>query len=140
MIAVRDFSYAFNRNHLCRDMILHLILFSRHDDPSFPLGKETKFYTEMLKTTHVSPVREPSTYLQLRREFRRLAPDLEDLDENKAVDEIRRWARLQAHGMLNNMTFEENGTLSSKEESGKEDVNAEVLEAAATLMSMSKQA
>lgn len=92
MIAVRDFSYAFNRNHLCRDMILHLILFSRHNDQNFTLEKETKFYTEMLKKTDLSPVNQPNAYLQVRREFRRLAPDLEGLDEDKAANEISRWA------------------------------------------------
>ncbi|KAI9643254.1 hypothetical protein NHQ30_007870 [Ciborinia camelliae] len=93
MIAVRDLSYAFNRNHLCRDMVRHIILFSRHDDQDFPLGREAKFYTEILKTVELSPVHEPKTYLQVRREFRRLAPDLEDLNENRAAEELNRWAR-----------------------------------------------
>ncbi|RAL62053.1 hypothetical protein DID88_002540 [Monilinia fructigena] len=91
-IAVRDFSYAFNRNHLCRDMVLHLILFSRHNDEDFTLEKEAKFYSEMLKKTNLGPANQPNTYLQVRREFRRLAPDLEGLDEDKAAKEISRWA------------------------------------------------
>ncbi|KAM0143913.1 hypothetical protein ACHAP3_001179 [Botrytis cinerea] len=93
MIGVRDLSYAFNRNLLCRDIVRHLILFSRYDDKIFTLGKATKICTDMLKITNLSPVCQPDIYLQVRREFCRLAPDLEDLDEDEAEAELDRWAR-----------------------------------------------
>ncbi|KAF7876680.1 hypothetical protein EAF04_001765 [Stromatinia cepivora] len=106
MIAVRDLSYAFNRNYLCRDMVRHLISFSRHDDKDFTLGKEAKFYTEILKNTELSPVRQPMIYLQVRREFCFRAPDLENLDEDEAVAEINRWASWGGHGLPDNTDAE----------------------------------
>ncbi|ESZ97835.1 hypothetical protein SBOR_1780 [Sclerotinia borealis F-4128] len=103
MTAVRDLSYAFNRNHLCRDMVRHLMLFSRHDDEQFTLENEAKFYTEVLKKVDLSPVRQPKVYLQVRREFRRLAPDLDDLDENRAAAELDRWASWEIPRFCDNM-------------------------------------
>ncbi|KAJ8063930.1 hypothetical protein OCU04_007779 [Sclerotinia nivalis] len=106
MIAVRDLSYAFNRNYLCRDVVRHLISFSRHDDKEFTLGKETKFYTEILKNTDLSPVRQPMIYLQVRREFCFRAPDLEDLDEGEAMAELNRWASWGLNGVPDNKDAE----------------------------------
>ncbi|KAB8293333.1 hypothetical protein EYC80_007657 [Monilinia laxa] len=156
-IAVRDFSYAFNRNHLCRDMVLHLILFSRHNDEDFTLEKEAKFYTEMLKKTNLSPVNQPNTYLQVRREFRRLAPDLEGLDEDKAAREISRWASWRINAVpVSTDSAKKNGDLGQKDGlvhaqgmdfnendngdvSAKDEEEADTIEAARILMSMSTQ-
>ncbi|KAF7918751.1 uncharacterized protein EAE97_011846 [Botrytis byssoidea] len=97
MVAVRDLSYAFNRNFLCRDIVRHLILFSRYEDKVFTLGNATKLCTDILKITKLSPVRQPEMYLQIRREFCRLAPDLENLDEDEAEAELDQWARWGHH-------------------------------------------
>ncbi|KAA8566201.1 hypothetical protein EYC84_008802 [Monilinia fructicola] len=136
MIAVRDFS---------------------HNDQNFTLEKETKFYTEMLKKTDLSPVNQPNAYLQVRREFRRLAPDLEGLDEDKAANEISRWASwrvnsvpdsadsaikngnlVQNHGSVHargmDLSEDDNGDASAKDEE-----ETEMFQAARILMSMSTQ-
>lgn len=102
MTAVRDLSYTFIRNYLCRDMVRHLILFSRHDDQDFTLEKETRFYTKMLQNTKLNPISQPEVYLQVRREFCRLAPDLDDLDENEAKEELNRWASWGSHKIWGN--------------------------------------
>ncbi|TGO47301.1 hypothetical protein BCON_0284g00030 [Botryotinia convoluta] len=158
MLAVRDLSYAFNRNLLCRDIVRHLILFSRYDDKVFTLGKATKLCTDILKITNLSPVRQPDMYLQIRREFCRLAPDLENLDEDEAEAELDRWARWGHHetpvvtglGIRQSAQGQDDDpaspeSMNANVENGGEVISvrvaaeAEIFQAAKTLISMSTQ-
>ncbi|TGO17649.1 hypothetical protein BPAE_0416g00030 [Botrytis paeoniae] len=158
MLAVRDLSYAFNRNFLCRDIVRHLILFSRYDDKVFTLGKATKLCTDILKLTKLSPVRQPDMYLQIRREFCRLAPDLENLDEDEAKAELDRWAswghyetqvntglgtgqsaQVQDDELLSPESMNANVENSGEVTSVKNAAKAEIFEAAKALISMSSQ-
>ncbi|TGO31704.1 hypothetical protein BHYA_0428g00030 [Botrytis hyacinthi] len=158
MVAVRDLSYAFNRNFLCRDIVRHLILFSRYEDKVFTLGKATKLCTDILKITKLSPVRQPDMYLQVRREFCRLAPDVENLDEDEAEAELDRWARWGHHetrvitgprirqaaqggddDSVSSESMNANVENSQEVSSVKNAAEAEIFEAAKALISMSTQ-
>ncbi|KAF7912519.1 uncharacterized protein EAF01_001540 [Botrytis porri] len=158
MVAVRDLSYAFNRNFFCRDIVRHLILFSRYEDKAFTLGKATKLCTDMLKITNLNPVRRPDMYLQIRRKFCQLAPYLENLDEDEAKAELDRWARWGHHetqivtrlGIRQSAREQDDDSAPSKSMNANVDdsrevtsvknaAEAEIFEAAKALISMSSQ-
>ncbi|KAF7928002.1 hypothetical protein EAE99_005379 [Botrytis elliptica] len=158
MVAVRDLSYAFNRNFFCRDIVRHLILFSRYEDKVFTLGKATKLCTDILKITKLSPVRQPDMYLKIRREFCRLAPGLENLDEDEAEAELDRWARWRHHEtrVVTGLGIRQSAQGQDDDPASPESMNAnvensrevtsvrntteaELLEAAKVLVSMSSQ-
>ncbi|KAF7943147.1 hypothetical protein EAE96_011089 [Botrytis aclada] len=158
MVAVRDLAYAFNRNFLCRDIVRHLILFFRYDDKVFSLGKATKLCTDMLKITNLSPVRQPDMYLQVRRDFCRLAPYLENLDEDEAEVEFHRWeswghhetqvdprlvirefAQGQDEGSASPESMDANVENNQEVTSVRNAAQAEIFEAAKALVSMGTQ-
>ncbi|KAF7940088.1 uncharacterized protein EAE98_000215 [Botrytis deweyae] len=137
MVAVRDLSY---------------------EDKVFTLGKATKLCTDILKITKLSPVRQPDMYLKIRREFCRLAPDLENLDEDEAEAELDRWARWRHHetrvvtglGIRQSAQGQDDdpaspGSMNANVENSREvtsvrnTTEAELLEAAKVLVSMSSQ-
>ncbi|THV48001.1 hypothetical protein BGAL_0274g00050 [Botrytis galanthina] len=137
MVAVRDLSY---------------------EDKIFTLGKATKLCTDILKITKLSPVRQPDMYLQIRREFCRLAPDLENFDENEAEAELDRWAKWGGHDtrVITGLRIRQaaqrgddgsasSGRMNANVENSREvscvknAAEAEIFEAARALISMSTQ-
>ncbi|CAD6443109.1 d6c6f057-125f-4a8c-a7a4-615a0ab9c336 [Sclerotinia trifoliorum] len=153
IIALRDLSYAFNRNFLCRDIVRHLISLSRYDDGEFTLGREMKFYIEILKNCKLSPVRKPLVYLRVRREFCFCASDLGFFDEDEAKRELDRWESWGFDGGWEDMDVEgvhvtcdrnyrlgngRNGD-GSEVARAKDEEGAEIFEAAKILMSMRAQ-
>ncbi|TGO67558.1 hypothetical protein BELL_0883g00030 [Botrytis elliptica] len=137
MVAVRDLSY---------------------EDKVFTLGKATKLCTDILKITKLSPVRQPDMYLKIRREFCRLAPGLENLDEDEAEAELDRWARWRHHEtrVVTGLGIRQSAQGQDDDPASPESMNAnvensrevtsvrntteaELLEAAKVLVSMSSQ-
>ncbi|KAF5876403.1 uncharacterized protein Bfra_002807 [Botrytis fragariae] len=129
-----------------------------YEDKVFTLGKATKLCADMLKITKLSPVRRPDMYLQIRRKFCRLAPYLENLDEDEAEAELDRWARWGHHerqvvtrlGIRQSAQGQYDDTASPEsmnanvENSGevtsvRNAAEAEIFEAAKALISMSSQ-